>query len=121
MVEQFVADGTKAIVLAPLDGAALVRPVQDATKAGSKVVIIDSPIDAKGARTYVSLVSTDNHEGGRLGGERLAELLGKKGKVVLLRYDVGSTSTEAREAGFDGGDRQVPRHPGHQSTTATPA
>ena len=100
MVEQFVADGTKAIVLAPLDGTALVRPVQDATKAGSKVVIIDSPLDAVAGTDYVSLVSTDNKEGGRLGGEKLAELLGKKGKVVLLRYDVGSTSTEAREAGF---------------------
>src|SRR6185436_20052970 len=30
----------------------------------------------------------------------MAKLLGEKGNVVLLRYAVGSASTEAREAGF---------------------
>src|SRR5204863_7289067 len=37
---------------------------------------------------------------GVLGGKRLAQLLGNKGKVVLLRYAVGSASTTEREAGF---------------------
>ena len=36
-----------------------------------------------------------------LGAKRLAELLGEKGgKVILLRYQVGSASTENREKGF---------------------
>ena len=38
--------------------------------------------------------------GGRLAGRRLAELLGGKGAVVLLRYQVGSASTTNREEGF---------------------
>jgi ribose transport system substrate-binding protein len=32
--------------------------------------------------------------------DRLGELLGGKGKVIMLRYAEGSASTEAREAGF---------------------
>ncbi|MBM4160374.1 MAG: substrate-binding domain-containing protein, partial [Ignavibacteria bacterium] len=38
--------------------------------------------------------------GGYLGGEHLSKLLGGKGKVVLLRYQVGSASTTEREEGF---------------------
>jgi len=60
-------------------------------------VIIDSGLKSQ---EYVSFVATDNRLGGRLGGERLAQLLGGKGKVVLLRYAEGSNSTGEREAGF---------------------
>jgi ribose transport system substrate-binding protein len=49
---------------------------------------------------YVSFVATDNYKGGQLAGEHLARLLGEKGNVILMRYAVGSASTEAREAGF---------------------
>jgi len=47
------------------------------------VVIIDSGLKSE---DYVSFVSTDNYIGGRKGGERLAETLGGKGKVIMLRY-----------------------------------
>ncbi|MCA1686894.1 MAG: substrate-binding domain-containing protein, partial [Planctomycetia bacterium] len=47
-----------------------------------------------------SLVSTDNENGGALAARRLGQLLNGKGKIILLRYMVGSASTEAREKGF---------------------
>jgi len=46
------------------------------------------------------LWATNNHQAGFMGGEQLAKVLGNKGKVVLLRYQAGSASTEEREAGF---------------------
>jgi ribose transport system substrate-binding protein len=49
---------------------------------------------------YVSFVATDNYKGGQLAGEQMGKLLGGKGNVILLRYAVGSASTEARESGF---------------------
>jgi len=61
------------------------------------VVIIDSGLKSD---QYVSFVATDNYKGGQLAGERLGKLLDGKGNVILLRYAVGSASTEAREAGF---------------------
>jgi ribose transport system substrate-binding protein len=45
-------------------------------------------------------VATDNEVGGRLGGEKLAALLGGKGRIILLRYAEGSDSTTKREDGF---------------------
>ena len=48
----------------------------------------------------ISFIATDNFKGGQLAGEHLAKLLGGKGNVILLRYAVGSASTEEREKGF---------------------
>ena len=87
-------------MLAPLDENALVAPVHSATASKIPVVVIDSALKGTAGQDFVSLVATDNHQGGFLGGERLAKLLGDKGKVVLLRYMEGSASTEARESGF---------------------
>ncbi len=100
LVEQFVSEGINAIVLAPLDDRALLRPVKTAARRRIPVVIIDSGLRAQVGQDFASFVATDNREGGRLGGRRLVELLGGKGKVVLLRYLVGSASTSNREEGF---------------------
>src|SRR5438309_1972749 len=94
------SSNVSGIVLAPLDDTALVKPVQSATAKGIPVVIIDSALKGTPGKDFVSFVATNNHQGGVLGGERLAQLLGNKGKVVLLRYAVGSASTTEREAGF---------------------
>src|SRR5216684_332683 len=97
VVEGFTAQGVDGIVLAPLDNRALVRPVEDAKRAGVPTVIIDSALESE---AIVSFVATDNRKGGVLAADRLGELLGGKGKVIMLRYAEGSASTEEREAGF---------------------
>ncbi|PYJ00882.1 MAG: sugar ABC transporter substrate-binding protein [Verrucomicrobia bacterium] len=97
VVENFMTRRVSAMVLAPLDSQALVKPVHNAIHAKVPVVIMDS--DLKSDR-YVSFVATDNYKGGQLAGEEMGRLLGGKGKVILLRYAVGSASTEARETGF---------------------
>ncbi len=96
-VENAVGRGVAGIVVAPLDDAALVAPVSAAMRQKIPVVIIDSGLKGD---DYVSFVATDNEVGGRLGGEKLASLLGGKGRVVLLRYAEGSDSTTKREQGF---------------------
>jgi len=97
VVENFVGRGVSAIVLAPLDSRALVAPVEDAVRAGIPVIVIDSALKST---MPSSTVATDNRKGGQIGGRRLGTLLGGKGRVVMLRYEVGSASTEEREAGF---------------------
>jgi len=97
VVEGFASQGVNGIVLAPLDNRALARPVEEAKTAGVPTVIIDSALESN---SIVSFVATDNRKGGMLGADRLGELLGGKGKVILLRYAEGSASTEEREAGF---------------------
>jgi ribose transport system substrate-binding protein len=97
VMEDFVTRGVSGIVLAPLDDTALRVPVKNAVGYGIPVVIIDSGLKKA---DYTSFVATDNYVGGKKGGERLAEILGGKGKVIMLRYQEGSASTMKREQGF---------------------
>jgi ribose transport system substrate-binding protein len=97
VVENFISQRVDALILAPLDETALVAPVERATRAGIPVLVFDSGLKSE---QIVTFVATDNVRGGQRGGEYLAELLGGKGKVILLRYLEGSASTDKREAGF---------------------
>ncbi|HEY1794345.1 MAG TPA: substrate-binding domain-containing protein [Opitutaceae bacterium] len=97
VVENFIGRNVSAIVIAPLDSRALVAPVEEAVHAGIPVVVIDSALNSK---LPSSTVATDNFKGGQIGARRLGQLLGGKGRAIMLRYEVGSASTEEREAGF---------------------
>lgn len=97
VVENFIGRRVDGIVLAPLDYRALVAPVETAARAKIPVVIIDSGLATK---AIASFVSTDNREGGRIAARNLGKLLNGKGNVIMLRLQVGSASTEEREAGF---------------------
>jgi ribose transport system substrate-binding protein len=97
IVEDFTTQNVDGMVLAPLDNKALGIPVREAAKNNIPVVIIDSSLDGEG---YISYVATDNEKGGETAGDYLAKLLGGKGRVIMLRYEVGSASTDAREKGF---------------------
>jgi ribose transport system substrate-binding protein len=97
LIETAVASKVDGIVLAPLDAKTMVEPVEKAVARGIPVVIIDSALESNKTVAYVA---TDNYHGGALAGERLAEVLNGQGKIILLRYAIGSASTEEREQGF---------------------
>jgi ribose transport system substrate-binding protein len=99
VIQGFVNKRVDGICLAPLDADAMVRPVREAGRGGVPVVIFDSGLNAD-PDAYASYVATDNFRGGQLAGEVMAEKLGGKGNVVMLRYNQGSESTYQREEGF---------------------
>jgi ribose transport system substrate-binding protein len=97
IVEDAINRRVDGIVMAPTHKDALVPVVERAGRAGIPVTIFDSGI---GTDKYVSYVATDNRQGGREAGERLAGKLGGKGKVAILGVKAGSVSTDEREQGF---------------------
>ena len=97
VVQNFISRGVDAIVLAPSDEVALARPVETAVARGIPVVIIDSNLKSD---VQSSLVATDNREGGRMAARRLAQVMERKGNVILLRFNEGSASNDQREEGF---------------------
>ena len=100
LVQQFTTEGVDGLVLAPLDARALVAPVRAAREKGIPVVIFDSALEGEVGSDFSSFVATDNRAAGRLAGNVLSKFLRGKGKVVMLRYQAGSASTEERETGF---------------------
>lgn len=97
IVQNFVSRRVDGMVLAPLDKEALVRPVENAVNRGIPVVIIDSGLNTE---AYSSFVATDNTKGGRLGAQRLGEIMDGEGRAIMMRYSPGSASTGNREKGF---------------------
>ncbi len=97
LVDDAIQQQVSAICLAPLSDTALRNPVEQAMKANIPVVIMDSGLkDTK----FSSYVATDNEKGGEIAGEYLAKILNGKGNVIMIRYEVGSASTDLREKGF---------------------
>ncbi len=97
VVQNFISRGIDAIVLAPLDARSLAAPVEAAVKRGIPVIIIDSGLDSD---AHTSFVATDNRQGGALSADRLNEVLGGAGNIIMMRYQEGSASTANREEGF---------------------
>src|SRR3954470_13791594 len=102
IVDRRVATGVDGVVLAPQHSQIMSAAVRRATRDGVPVVVIDSGLAEK--ELIVKYVATDNYNGGWMAAERLAAVLSAEGKtepkLILLRYAIGSESTEKRELGF---------------------
>ena len=98
IVEAMINQRVDAIVLAPIDKKVMVGVVDRANSAKIPVVIFDSGIDTP---NYVSLVATDNYAAGQVAADRMGEILGGKGKVIIVAVQPGAASTMARESGFE--------------------
>ncbi len=98
VVDGFVAQGVKGILLAPLDDKGLVAPVKQAVAAGIPVVVFDSDLQGQ---DHASFVATDNFAAGKIAGDAMGKLLDeRRNKLIVLRYQEGSASTQKREDGF---------------------
>ena len=98
VVKTMITSQVDGIVLAPNQKGGLVDAVQESIEEGIPVVIFDSGLDE--GPEIVSYVATDNYKGGKMAADAMAEAIGGKGNVILLRYIAGSESTEQREQGF---------------------
>jgi ribose transport system substrate-binding protein len=102
IVDRRIASGVSGIVLAPQHSRIMTAPVKRAVEENIPVVIIDSGLADQDL--MVKYVATDNYNGGWLAAEHLWSVLESKGilepRIILLRYQIGSESTEQREQGF---------------------
>jgi ribose transport system substrate-binding protein len=102
IVDRRVATGVDGIVLAPQHRQIMSAAVKRACEENIPVVVIDSGLAYE--EGMIKYVATDNYNGGWMAAEHLARTLAAEGnrepKLILLRYQVGSESTERREQGF---------------------
>jgi ribose transport system substrate-binding protein len=97
ILEAVLRQRVDGIILAPFDSRTFVPLVEGAAADGVPTVIIDSALDSP---RILSFIATDNQKAGALAADRMSEVLGGRGKILLLRYQEGSASTEEREEGF---------------------
>ena len=102
-VEDLIAKKVTGIVLNPMDGNAVVPVLGKARDAGIPVVIVDSPVAKGHEDLYITFVGTDNFNAGMQAGKQMAQTLGNKGKVLVVRGANGSVAGDNRVDGFKKG------------------
>ena len=104
LVEQMVAQGVQAIVIAPADSKALVTVLKRAKDAGVLVINIDNQLDAdtlKQAGLAVPFVGPDNRAGAKAVGEVLAKKLKAGDEVAIIEGVTTAFNAQQRKAGFE--------------------
>jgi ribose transport system substrate-binding protein len=104
LVEQMIARGVAAIVIAPADSKALVPVLKRAQEAGIVVVNIDNRLDRAvlaEAGAAIPFVGPDNREGARLVGGELAKQLKRGDQVAILEGVPTAFNAQQRRAGFE--------------------
>lgn len=103
LVEQMVAQGVQAIVIAPADSKALVTVLKRAKDAGVLVINIDNKLDAdtlKQAGLAIPFVGPDNRAGAKAVGEVLAKKLKAGDEVAVIEGVMTAFNSQQRRAGF---------------------
>lgn len=104
VVQQMIAQGVDAIVLAPADSKALVSSCRQAQKAGIVVINIDNKLDAgalKEAGIRIPFVGPDNRKGAKMAAEVLAKKLKSGDKVAIIEGAPNAYNGIQRKLGFE--------------------
>lgn len=99
-VNNAVAGGYQAILVAANGPDAISSALQEAVDAGVKIVYVDSPANVEAEATF----STDNKAAGKTAGEEMIKALEEKGvtsgKVGIINVNAATDSCVMREEGF---------------------
>jgi ribose transport system substrate-binding protein len=98
IVDAVAAKSPDAILIAPTDTKALFAPITQAAQ-NSKIVLVDTTLEDPSMA--VSQIASDNVGGGVTAGEALLDLIGGKGKVMVVNVKPGISTTDQRGQGFE--------------------
>jgi ribose transport system substrate-binding protein len=104
LVEQMIAQGVNAIVIAPADSKALVTVLKHAKAANILIVNIDNKLDVevlKQENLQIPFVGPDNREGARKVGDALAKKLKAGDEVAIIEGIPTAFNGQQRRLGFE--------------------
>ena len=101
MINNAVANGADAILLAANGAEACNDALKEASAAGVLIVYVDSPASFE---PYVQTLTTDNEAAGKTAGETMIAKLGEKGitsgKIGVVGVNASVASCNSRDKGF---------------------
>lgn len=99
IVNSMVATSPAALLIAPTDGQALYPPLKQASDAGIPIGLVDTTLED--TELAFTSIATDNEQGGAAAADALAELIGEEGKVLVIAFKAGASTSDARQKGFE--------------------
>jgi galactofuranose transport system substrate-binding protein len=103
-IRSFIAQGLDAIFLAPVVATGWDTVLKEAKEAKIPVVLLDRDIDPANKDLYLTAVTSDSVQEGKVAGEWLVKTVGSKPcNVVELQGTVGASVATNRKKGFEAG------------------
>jgi ribose transport system substrate-binding protein len=99
IVNAVTAKRPAAAAVVPTDAQALIPPLQQLTRGGTKLITVDQTL--ADTDLVESQVVTDNLQGGGMAADEVNRLTGGKGKVLVITQPPGSTAQDQRTQGFE--------------------
>jgi len=96
-VEDLLQQGVTALLINPVDSAAISTAVQSANGLNIPVVTLDRSADSG---EVVTLVASDNVAGGSMAAQFIVDTVGEGAKVIELEGSPGASATRERGQGF---------------------
>ena len=97
-VDDLIQQGVDILLINPVDSSAITPAVEAANSAGIPVVTIDR--SSEGGQV-LTLVASDNVEGGKMAAQYIEEISGENAKVAELEGIPGASATNERGKGFN--------------------
>jgi len=107
ILDSVVASKPDAILIAPTDVTAMQAPLNAASGAGIKIVLVDTTVEDPSIA--VSAIASDNEGGGRAAFEAIKQLNPNGGKVMIMSVNPGISTTDARAKGFEDAVKEDPK------------
>lgn len=98
VIENVIARHVDGIAISALDDQGLAPVIDEATKAGIKVVTFDAPAPSSKALTYIG---TMNEAAGYAAAEQLIKLMNSEGEVAVIQGGLGAPNLNDRFKGFE--------------------
>lgn len=97
-LDRFVAQGVDAVIISPVDADALASAVKTVVDAGIPVITCSADVSGDQGQVWVG---SSNENGGEIEMKYVAEQLGGKGKIAILRGPLGAFAEQGRFAGYE--------------------
>lgn len=100
VINAVTAKNPAGAAVVPTDAQALLPQLRQLTSSGTKLITVDQTLADDGIAS--SKVVTDNLAGGAMAADEINELIGGRGKVLVITQPPGSTAQDQRTQGFEG-------------------
>ncbi len=98
IIENVIARHVDGIAISALDDQGLAPVIEEAARAGIKVITFDAPAPSSKALTYIG---TMNEAAGYAGAEELLKLMNGEGEVAIIQGGLGAPNLNDRYKGFE--------------------
>jgi galactofuranose transport system substrate-binding protein len=99
-VQQLIAQGAQALVIAPLNSDGWEPVLQQASAKHIPIITVDRQINATACKDYVTFIGSDFYTQGKRAADQMIKALGGTGKVAILLGASGNNVTTDRTNGF---------------------